>query len=104
MADGNIHPDLSAAIVASQRQPASVRTLFTTQHACDAELAGFDTPVMPGEDGGFSVTFDGRHSPPSVVINGSDGEIEVTGWAAISQLTTALMKAEAMARRQQGVS
>lgn len=103
-ADGNLSPALSAVLVqASKRQTASVRTIFTTEHPHDAELAGFDFATPAGTDGGFSVTYDGRHSIPSVILNGSDGEIEVTGWQAIEQLATALMEAGAMARRQQGV-
>ncbi len=77
---------------------ASFRTLFTTEHAFDAHLAGFDGPTEPGVDGGFAVHFDGRGEIPSVIINGSDGQVEVCGVDAIMQLTDALMKAEALAR------
>lgn len=92
----------SALPVSQARQAQTVRTLFTTEHAFDAGLAGFDGPTEPGTDGGFSVTFDGRHSIPSVVLQGSDGEIVITGWAAIQQACNALMDAEKLARRMAG--
>jgi hypothetical protein len=78
---------------------AAVRTLFTTEHAYDAGLAGFYGPTDPGVDGGFSVTFDGRDSIPSVVLNGSDGEITVSGADAILQLAQALVEAATLANR-----
>lgn len=84
------------------REPANFRTLFTTEHRSDAEDAGFDFACDPGTDGGFAVHFDGRHSIPSVVLNGSDGQIEVCGWRAISELASALIKADLMARRMSG--
>lgn len=83
----------------ARRQAQSVRTLFTTEHAFDAGVAGFDGPCEPGTDGGFSVTFDGRWSQPSVVMNGSDGQIEVVGFQAIRELRKALEAAEKLAER-----
>lgn len=83
------------------REMASVRTLFTTEHPCDAEAAGFEEPCAPGFDGGFSVTFDGR-CIPSVVINGSDGEVAVVGYHAIAQLAEAAEAARRMAARMTG--
>jgi hypothetical protein len=77
---------------------ACFRTLFTTEHEFDAHLAGFDGPTPPGQDGGFAVHFDGRGEIPSVVIVGSDGQVEVCGVDAIMQLTDALMKAEQLVR------
>lgn len=91
---------LAADIAIPLRQIAAVRTLFTTEHAYDAGVAGFDGPTEPGTDGGFSVLFDGRHSIPSVVLNGSDGEITVSGYEAIRELANALLAAEKMAARQ----
>lgn len=90
--------------VPTLRGSAAFRTLFTTEHASDAEDAGFDYACEPGTDGGFAVHFDGRHSIPSVILNGSDGQIEISGWRAISELCSALMKADAMARRMSGAS
>ena len=98
-ADGNTY---APTVRSHARNHQSVRTLFTTESAFDAELAGFDGQTEPGFDGGFSVVFDGRHSIPCVTLQGSDGEIEVTGWKAITQLCTALMEAEQMARRMGG--
>lgn len=99
MPDGNIHPLTDARRAAAQPQTSSVRTLFTTAHRFDAEMAGFDFPCEPGTDGGFSVTFDGRGGIASVILNGSDGQIEVCGRAAIRQLADALLKADALAER-----
>ena len=94
-ADGATHTPKIAL-----RQPAAVRTLFTTEHAYDAGVAGFDGPTEPGTDGGFSVLFDGRDSIPCVVLSGSDGEITVCGYFAIRELASAIMEAERMAARQ----
>lgn len=97
MADTNIISLTDARQFAASPQAASVRTLFTTEHRFDAEMAGFDGSTEPGVDGGFSVTFDGRGDIASVQIVLSDGE--VCGRAAIRQLADALLKADALAER-----
>jgi len=84
------------------REQAAFRTLFTTEHRFDAGVAGFDYPCEPGTDGGFAVHFDARHSIPTLVINGSDGEVQITGLAAIQAFVGAAMDAERMARRMAG--
>ena len=83
------------------RQAQAVRTLFDTAHSFDAGAAGYDCPTPP-EEGGFRVVFDGRHGIPSVILNGSDGEIVVTGIQAIHELADALLDAEKMANRMGG--
>lgn len=95
--------EAAAAIILpahARRQAQSVRTLFTSEHAYDAGVAGFDGPTEPGMDGGFSVTFDGRGSIPSVSLQLSDGE--VCGVEAIQALADALSEAVKMARRMGG--
>ena len=102
MTDGNNLLDVARNILTPPspfRETAAVRTLFTTEHAYDAGVAGFDGPTEPGTDGGFSVMFDGRGSIPSVVLLGSDGQIEVCGYTAIRELANALLKAEQIAAR-----
>lgn len=87
--DGSTHlPPISPV----RQTSASVRTLFTTAHRYDAGLAGFDGPVEPGVDGGFSVTFDGRGSVPAVEVILSDGF--VYGYEAVRELGMAITKAE----------
>lgn len=92
------------ALRIARREPAAFRTIFTTEHRFDAGVAGFDYACEPGTDGGFAVHFDGRHSTPSVIMNGSDGQIEVCGLQAMEALSDALLDACKMARRQMGVS
>ena len=92
--------DTAAGIVlppAAKRQAQAVRVLFTSSHSYDAGIAGFDYPTEPGYDGGFSVTFDGRFSIPTVQLTPADGE--VCGLAAIKALRQALQDAEKMAER-----
>lgn len=84
------------------RAPAAVRTLLTTEHPYDAGVCGFDGPTPPGVDGGFAVTFDGR-DVPTVIINGSDGEVSICGAGAIEALANALLQAESLANRKQAV-
>lgn len=86
-----------------RREPAAFRTVFTTEHRYDAGVAGFDGPRDPGEDGGFSVHFDGRSSIPSLIINGGS-EVSIDGLAAMQAFADAVLDAVKMARRQAGVS
>lgn len=74
-----------------------VETLFTTRHAFDAGLAGFDGPTDP-EDGGFEVVFSAL-GIPSVTIYGQEGEVTVCGFAAIHQLADAMLSAKKAAAR-----
>jgi len=83
----------------ARREPAAFRTIFTTEARYDATTAGFDFACEPGTDGGFAVHFDGRGSIPSVIMNGSDGQIEVCGLQAMEALSDALLDALQMARR-----
>lgn len=86
---------------AAVRQQMARRTLFDTRNPADAGFAGYDGPTDPDE-GGFAVEFDGCGAIPSIVLNGSDGEITIVGAAAIAQLTEALLDATHMARRMVG--
>ena len=72
------------------------RTLFSTADPFCAHLAGFDEPLEPGWDGGFSVTFDSEGGVPSAILTLTDGE--VIGLAALRQLADALLTAERLAR------
>lgn len=85
--------------IATRRQPAAFRTLFTTEARYDAGTAGFDHACEPGRDGGFAVHFDGRGSIPSVIING-DGEVQVCGLEAMRALSDALLDALKLGERQ----
>lgn len=77
--------------------------IFTSQDHADAISAGFERAEHElGEDGGFSVAFDGRGAVPTEVLNGSDGEITVCGHHAIRELAEACSKALAMSARMTG--
>lgn len=78
------------------------RTLFTTAEHSDAVSAGFERATDPGQDGGFAIHFDSRHSIASVVINGSDGEVTITGYHAIREAANALLAAEKAASQLRG--
>lgn len=83
------------------REASAFRTLFTTEHSFDAKSAGFDGATEVGTDGGFAAHFDGRGSLPSLVINGSDGEVVITGFRAIRAFVEAVQRAEEMAFRME---
>ena len=92
-----------APLSAPRQTMQAFRTLFTTMNMDDAIAAGFDHAEREfGEDGGFEVHFDGRGSLPTVTLNGIDGEVSITGLAAITEARKALEGAEAMARRMEG--
>ena len=91
-------PDGTQIARSQIRSQAAISTIYDTAHSFDAGRAGYDGPTAP-EEGGFRVVFDGRHSIPSVVLNGSDGEITVTGYEAIRELANALLDAERKAAR-----
>lgn len=73
-----------------------VRTLIDSTSAYDADVLGMD--VMEPCEGGLLVTYDGRYSVPSVVLNGPDGTVEITGLSALQALSNAFLKAESWAR------
>ena len=86
-------------------QPCAHRTLFTTLDHSDAICAGHDcAEQVLGEDGGFSVDFDGRGAIPSVVLTGVEGEVHITGLRAIREARKALEAAELLALRMVGQS
>jgi len=89
-------------IAAAPRSLQPVRTLLDSSHRFDAGRMGYDGPTQIDEPGGLRVVFDGRYSVPTVILNGPDGEIEICGLSAISQLAQALEDAESMAQRMGG--
>lgn len=92
------------AIAAPPRRDRQAFSLiFTTQDHSDAICAGFERAEHElGEDGGFSVAFDGRGSIPTVVLNGCDGEISVVGHHAIKALAEACAEGLRMSERMTG--
>lgn len=83
----------------------NVRTILDTSDAFDAHLMGYDGPRDPVEDAeGLRVTWDGRWSIPSVILNGPDGQISIDGLCAIEAALDALMKAASYARKMKAAA